>query len=388
MSNLNEEILNQIRLIRYDRSKILSEQDGLPRAVSDWFEDVGRWIEDKTMTNQEAQQWGKDNLSFLNDLDFSDPDTAIDSISILVGLVPGLGALASAIIDVLHGISYWVRIPFESDEKEQIKLFLIGLVQIILAFDPTGAYGNVLMKTIKGKIDEVIRMTPCDFLKLLGFSCINLRKGKINWWKILLIWFLKMVLNTTMDELVSIVSKVLSEFKSNVSKLCNFEFSSYIKLVFPTLNTMCTYMDEYVKVFDDESKRLNQMSSETKKYEENLKIETEYVKNKCLAYRNWLGSKNKNSVRSIQKLMKDLGHNIEVDGVFGNVTANALGTFIYGSKEGVNNTYELWLKMKKDGWDVGSKPGFGSKMSKELFVLLSKMVSNSEKNYQCSDLSF
>ena len=67
----------------------------------------------------------------------------------------------------------------------------------------------------------------------------------------------------------------------------------------------------------------------------------------------------------IQTFLKNIGYNITVDYTFGDGTATALGTFMYGApaKSGINSVATLWQKMKDSKLDVGTTPGFGLKMA-------------------------
>jgi len=67
----------------------------------------------------------------------------------------------------------------------------------------------------------------------------------------------------------------------------------------------------------------------------------------------------------IQTFLKNIGYSITVDYAFGDGTATALGTFMYGppTKSGINSVTTLWDKMKASGLDVGTTPGFGLKMA-------------------------
>lgn len=67
----------------------------------------------------------------------------------------------------------------------------------------------------------------------------------------------------------------------------------------------------------------------------------------------------------IQTFLKNIGYSITVDYAFGDGTATALGTFMYGppTKSGINSVTTLWEKMKASSLDVGTTPGFGLKMA-------------------------
>jgi hypothetical protein len=65
----------------------------------------------------------------------------------------------------------------------------------------------------------------------------------------------------------------------------------------------------------------------------------------------------------IQTFLKNIGYKITIDYAFGDGTATALGTFMYGAKSGINSVATLWQKMKDSKLDVGTTPGFGLKMA-------------------------
>lgn len=65
---------------------------------------------------------------------------------------------------------------------------------------------------------------------------------------------------------------------------------------------------------------------------------------------------------SVQDFLILIGHKIKKDWSFGNETAKALGTWKYGGKSGIDTVNKLWLRLKKDGYDVGDTTGYGPKM--------------------------
>lgn len=85
----------------------------------------------------------------------------------------------------------------------------------------------------------------------------------------------------------------------------------------------------------------------------------------CTEYNNRLQTPVIANAGDIQTFLKNIGYNITVDYAFGNGTATALGTFMYGpaDKSGINSVQTLWQKMKDSGLDVGTTPGFGLKMA-------------------------
>lgn len=82
-----------------------------------------------------------------------------------------------------------------------------------------------------------------------------------------------------------------------------------------------------------------------------------------------------NGAYEVQSFLIHNGHDIPFDGNFGNKTATALATWIYGYKEGIRTPRQLAERMKKDGWDVGTitDTPYGRQMAKEVAKLIQKI---------------
>jgi hypothetical protein len=79
---------------------------------------------------------------------------------------------------------------------------------------------------------------------------------------------------------------------------------------------------------------------------------------------------------AIQQFLKDnQDKTIVVDYNFGPKSAAATGKYIArgwnaNKYNDVTTVYKLWELMKEDGWDVGTTPGFGPMMAKEVANIL------------------
>jgi hypothetical protein len=62
---------------------------------------------------------------------------------------------------------------------------------------------------------------------------------------------------------------------------------------------------------------------------------------------------------SIQQYLSTLGSNITVDYSFGNGTATAVWTYLFGDPKTTKTPNELWTKLNNSGYDVGTTPGIG-----------------------------
>lgn len=87
-------------------------------------------------------------------------------------------------------------------------------------------------------------------------------------------------------------------------------------------------------------------------------------------------------VYELQSFLIAAGHDIPYDGNFGNKTATALGTWVWGYKEGINTPRKLAEKMTKIGWDVGkiTDTPYGPKMA----IAISKMIKKICDGYSAS----
>jgi hypothetical protein len=79
-----------------------------------------------------------------------------------------------------------------------------------------------------------------------------------------------------------------------------------------------------------------------------------------------------NGAGGVQDFLIALGWNITKDWDFGNQTAKALSFWRYGAKSGIDTVNKLWLQLKKDGYDVGEKTGYGPKMKKAVAEMIVK----------------
>lgn len=74
----------------------------------------------------------------------------------------------------------------------------------------------------------------------------------------------------------------------------------------------------------------------------------------------------------VQYFLISNGHDIPYDGDFGNKTATAFATWVYGYKEGIRTPRQLAERMKKDGWNVGTitDTPYGPQMTREVAKLI------------------
>jgi hypothetical protein len=359
MTTLNEEIMNQIRLMKYDRSKILSEQ-GLGAGFAG--------------TNVSTTQI---SASAINELLTEDNiDTLISVISSALQVIPGIGTLAGTIIEALHGVSYFVRYFIESDESKKWEYFILGLIQFGLVFVPVPG-GSPLIKTIKGKFKEVKMMTPSWLLKFLGLNTLTFLKPP-SLKSLIWLFIKKMGINFSSGELAS----AISIFISKINKVCEkIEVVPNIDVVCKGLRWISKKINSGLSEFKDIENEANEIENSSISFDDASDFEIPV--DKCLAYKKWDSSTDKSNAKTIQQLMIDLGHKISLDGDFGDETATAVGTYVYGYSKGVRSVDDLWKQMKNGGWGVGETTGYGPKMRVSVSQMLSNVIDTVKKKINC-----
>jgi len=113
------------------------------------------------------------------------------------------------------------------------------------------------------------------------------------------------------------------------------------------------------------------------------------IKKRCYEYRYRVNNKVTANSCDIQRFLKNIGHKISptnvVDCSFGNMSATAVGTWLYGAAKGINTVNKLWLQLKTDGYDVGQTSGFGPKMATAVSSALNKYIPGAAKKCKKED---
>ena len=84
--------------------------------------------------------------------------------------------------------------------------------------------------------------------------------------------------------------------------------------------------------------------------------------------------------KGVQDFLIAIGYNIKSDGSFGNETAKALATWKYGQSTGIDTVDKLWSKLKSDGWNVGTTPGYGTLMKSGVASMIGRTCINLAKS--------
>ena len=111
-------------------------------------------------------------------------DDTIDYVSAMIDVIPGIGNLVSAGIDVTHALAYGLRFLYANNEDEKIEYATLGIITLGAAALPVE--GNALPILARQGIKTVLKRTPQEILligKQLGLykqTVVLLSKSK---WK-------------------------------------------------------------------------------------------------------------------------------------------------------------------------------------------------------------
>ena len=172
-----------------------------------------------------------------------DVDDLVNQISLFIDVIPGLGEIVSASIDILHSLTYFYRAEFGSNEKKSENYFL-AITTLILAFVPIA--GNVTMLGISKFIKE---FTPTKIKQLVGFSgpIFNLEK---NLWKYsFIIWLKKQGVNLGQNELATMIDKIIIFSKKITSSLLYYLNPPLVYLIETLSNKLITLLRELISLW-------------------------------------------------------------------------------------------------------------------------------------------
>jgi hypothetical protein len=161
-----------------------------------------------------------------------DADDIADIVSGLVDVIPGIGNLISAGIDVTHGLTYVVRYSFAKTMEEKIETSLMAIVTFATAMIPVG--GNAANVFAKQEIKSLMHTTPYQLrviakeLGLIKFAGWDLAKQP--WKYSFVIALVKIFKSKTADALTS-VSTTLANLSNNSKDLKPYidDFNKQIK---------------------------------------------------------------------------------------------------------------------------------------------------------------
>jgi hypothetical protein len=210
--------------------KIIITEQQLKRIISEQ-PDSRFPIYGMTDTERRDVLSGKDNNK--NKLsDHLDADDYVDIVSGMLDVIPGIGNLTSAGIDVTHGITYIVRFFYAKTFEDKVEMAVMSIITLGMTAIPVG--GNAANVIARGEIKMLLRKTPHEILmtmknmgliKNVGF---NLSKQA---WKYPILMALVKVCRGQLDNVIGNVSRTIASIanKSNELKPILVNFSREIE---------------------------------------------------------------------------------------------------------------------------------------------------------------
>lgn len=145
-------------------------------------------------------------------------DDYADIVSGLVDVIPGIGNLISAGIDVTHGLTYVVRYFFAKTMEEKVEMAVLAVVTFGTALLPVG--GNAANIAARVEIKSLLHKTPYEMrlimkdLGILKSAGFNLAKEP---WKYSFLIALVKIFKSKAADALATVSNTLASL-SNKSK--------------------------------------------------------------------------------------------------------------------------------------------------------------------------
>jgi len=172
-------------------------------------------------------------------------DNIVDIVSAVLDGIPGIGNLASFGIDVIHAISYLIRMGLSNDEDYKIENGCYAILTLATAFFPLG--GNVVNIASRAGIRKILQTTP-DVIKSWAkkHGIINvvflLQKTKFQYSIALLL--ARLLKEKAQDVIVDVIDKIkdlkvkVGDVKFNGINLTNW------------INFLITNLEEILEVID------------------------------------------------------------------------------------------------------------------------------------------
>jgi hypothetical protein len=149
-----------------------------------------------------------------------DVDDYTDIISGLIDVIPGIGNLVSAGIDITHGITYIVRFSFAKTTEEKAEMAVMGLITLGMTTIPIG--GNAANIAARSGVKTLLKMTPHEVLvvaKNMGLIKSAGFKLSKQVWKYSLLIALVKIFRGKLGDVVGDVTKKLTYIANNSNEL-------------------------------------------------------------------------------------------------------------------------------------------------------------------------
>jgi hypothetical protein len=159
-------------------------------------------------------------------------DNVVDLISGALDVIPGIGNLLSAGIDIVHALTYIMRYYFSKSDDDKIKNLVSAFITFGTTLLPVG--GNVVNITSKQAINTLLKKTPKEILIIgnkLGIykgTMIFLQKGK---WKYSFLLLAVKIFQTNLSNLFNDIIVKIDKILKNIKRKSIIEIKIYESLI-------------------------------------------------------------------------------------------------------------------------------------------------------------
>ena len=152
-------------------------------------------------------------------------DDTVDVISAMIDGIPGVGNIVSLGIDVIHALSYFVRLFFADTENEKIEYATLGFLTLATSVIPVG--GNSANLVARQGLKSVMTMTPVEIYRVgkgLGLLPDMLLQFTKKGWKYKWLLVLTKIFGHEILEVLSKVTVKLNDILKNIKKYKELNF--------------------------------------------------------------------------------------------------------------------------------------------------------------------
>ncbi len=187
--------------------------------------------------------YGKDLKKTLSKIS---ADDATDYVSAGLDVIPGIGNLASAGIDIVHAATYIYRFFNTDNEDEKIEFGVMALVTLLMTSIPVG--GNVANVVARNGLKSFIRRTPEEILHILkkaGLYKAHIFAFQKEKWKYSTALFLFKVFRGEAEEIFPLL---YSKLNSMLKKVVNTPLHEPIRKFKEEVDFIYNNRESYKKV--------------------------------------------------------------------------------------------------------------------------------------------
>jgi hypothetical protein len=187
------------------------------------------------LVEQDISHWGMSMAAPINPLQTAryvkdaTLDDWINLTSAALDVIPGIGWVASGIIDIGHSLMYAAKYYNSTTDEDKFKNAASAIFTIGMAFIPVG--GNIAnIIASKGINNAIKNFTPAVVKKILGLP-VGFNFSKVAWKYSLYAFLLKYTESKIDDLLYSIKSKVEKLLNSSIPEIVKSFMSNFQYLI-------------------------------------------------------------------------------------------------------------------------------------------------------------